>query len=814
MPCIAGVFLGLQRICLSLLQFRLEAGACLPRAMGDALNQDLSRRARFSLSQLALAASLALSANAAHALGLGRLNVQSALGETLRAEIELTSLSPEEAASLRVRVASPDVYRSNGLDYNVVLSGTQVQLSKRGDGRSVLRIVSDRAVQEPFVDVVLDISWSTGRLTREYTLLFDPPNRVARAPEPAPVAPVVSAPAPQAPAPAQVAKPVATPDRVPSTGPGAPVRAPAPSANEGTVVVGRGDSLSRIAARNRPDGVSLDQMLVALYRGNPDAFLNNNMNLLRAGARLKVPGAEAGNVGASEARQLVKAHSADFDSARQGLASAAPKLPAEPERAAKGAVQAQVQDTKPASPTGDRLTLSKPVPATPAPVAPASKPADNVAALTRNVQDLQKLAEAAKPATAVASAPASVPPISLPASLPTAASSVASAPPVVASKPIVASKPAPAPAPVAEAEGGVLGWLMSPVGAILGAGLLAALGVFGWRAMRKPKTDEGRETMFGESRLQPDSFFGVTGGQRVDTRDGASGVSSMSYSLSQLDAHGDVDPVAEADVYLAYGRDLQAEEILKEALRSQPERTAIRLKLLEVYARRRDVRGFEQLALQLYAECKGEGEDWLKAQEMGRGIDAENPLYQPGGAPRSMFDDEAPRPEPMDASTLPAAVTALAGAATETFANQPELSVDSSLDLDLDLGSPEPAPAPAKSPELTMPMAPAASSAGNDLEFKLDDLEFEASTESPSTVGEPLENAQQRARVGGDSLIDAVQDLANDDGDPLTRQLELAEEFRQIGDVEGARDVLQELINQVDSGPLYEKAKALLDSLR
>jgi pilus assembly protein FimV len=81
-------------------------------------------------------------------------------------------------------------------------------------------------------------------------------------------------------------------------------------------------------------------------------------------------------------------------------------------------------------------------------------------------------------------------------------------------------------------------------------------------------------------------------------------------------------------------------------------------------------------------------------------------------------------------------------------------------------------------------------------------------------MGLPLDNAQQRAKVGGDSLIDAVQDLANDDGDPLTRQLELAEEFRQIGDVEGARDVLQELINQVDSGPLYEKAKALLDSLR
>ncbi len=81
-------------------------------------------------------------------------------------------------------------------------------------------------------------------------------------------------------------------------------------------------------------------------------------------------------------------------------------------------------------------------------------------------------------------------------------------------------------------------------------------------------------------------------------------------------------------------------------------------------------------------------------------------------------------------------------------------------------------------------------------------------------MGAALDNPEQRAKLGGDSLIDAVQDLSNDEGDPMTRQLELAEEFRQIGDVEGARDVLQELINQVDSGPLYEKAKAMLDSLR
>ena len=104
----------------------------------------------------------------------------------------------------------------------------------------------------------------------------------------------------------------------------------------------------------------------------------------------------------------------------------------------------------------------------------------------------------------------------------------------------------------------------------------------------------------------------------------------MSYSLSQLDAIGDVDPVAEADVYLAYGRDLQAEEILKEAMRGNPERMAIRTKLLEVYAKRRDTKGFELLATQLYSLTQGEGEDWAKAQELGPADRSRQPAVPAG----------------------------------------------------------------------------------------------------------------------------------------------------------------------------------------
>jgi pilus assembly protein FimV len=160
--------------------------------------------------------------------------------------------------------------------------------------------------------------------------------------------------------------------------------------------------------------------------------------------------------------------------------------------------------------------------------------------------------------------------------------------------------------------------------------LMAGLGIY--RARQRKKTAEV-DSAFLESRLQPDSFFGASGGQRVDTNDGAATGSSMVYSPSQLDAADDVDPVAEADVYLAYGRDLQAEEILKEALRTHAGRIAIHQKLLDIYAKRRDVAAFENMANEAYKVVGGQSPEWAKICEQGQSIDPNNPLYQPGGQP-------------------------------------------------------------------------------------------------------------------------------------------------------------------------------------
>lgn len=918
------------------------------------------RRPRYGRTQVAAAAAavLAMASSTAWGLGLGRLSVQSALGETLKAEIDITSLSAEEAGTLKVRIAPPESYRATGVEYNSVLTSTQVQVA-RSNGRTFLRVSSDRAVQEPFVDVILELSWASGRLVREYTLLFDPPAspKPLAAPPAVVAAPVISAATPEAvsaPAPAQTQTipPVAATPAAPTPSVPAPAssssrpaidaarpraeaaaaRAAQPAASAASAAsagseykVKPGDYLARIANKTQVPGVSLDQMLVGLYRNNPDAFLGGNMNRLKSGVVLQVPGSEAlSALPEPEAREVIRAQSADFSAYRLRLSSAAPTLEKDQsDRQAKGKVQAAVEDRKPApAPTPDKLTLSKAASANAAAVdakaAKASKETEKkdaaarMAELTRNVEELKKISSAAKPA---ASAPAPTP-APAPAASPAPAAATASTPALSAAPVIAAAVPAeaassaasaaastakppaqvsasaasaakPASAPMAlppqtqAEEPGLLDQLLANPLALLGGALALAAGGFGLYRLRASKGAAKADTGFHESRLQPDSFFGATGGQRVDTRDASGAASSMNYSLSQLDAIGDVDPVAEADVYLAYGRDLQAEEILKEALRATPDRLAIRLKLLEVYAKRRDTKGFEQLAIQLFAETGGVGEDWARAQELGRQIDPENPLYQPGGAPsQSAGGREAP-PEPMDASTMPHTAGHLAteplGRSSGAVDTSPMSGFD--LDLDLDLGSPTPAAAPVsptamdatqamattveQAPlsmdfDLSEPPAPVDPAAPTDLEFDLDDLgsldqpaeqppaaagaaldfdlssinldlpevsEPEAPAPIPVAESAPMDDldlppefaamineGSAPAAEATDPLANAF-DLMEDEGDPLQRQLELADEFRQIGDTEGAREVLQELISKA-GGPLRDKAQAMLNELR
>ncbi|WP_083664559.1 FimV/HubP family polar landmark protein [Rhodoferax saidenbachensis] len=835
------------------------------------------------------------------ALSLGRLTVQSALGEPLRAEIEVPDINAEEASSLRTNVAAPEAFTAAGMEYNPAMSNLQVSLQRRANGTAYIRLSSSRPINDPFVDMILEASWASGRIVRDYTMLFDPP--VLRQAQVAPTLPQIS-PAPSVPAPVRATTaPVSsdTPRSAPvAKAPPAPKAAtPAAAApakpltalgaeGDKQVPVKNGDNASKIAARTKAANVSLDQMLVALLRANPDAFVNSNLNRLRAGTVMNVPTAEqAQSVPAAEASQIVVAQSKDFNDFRRNLAANAPSagVPAA-DRKASGSIDAKVEDKKPASAAPDKLTLSKgSVQSKAADDAKIAKEraekdaATRAAEIAKNISDLDKMKAASAPKAATAPAPAASeagkPAVPTPAvtvattpapapaaSAPAAPVAPASAPQAAASAP-AKPKAAPVAVPPMEEPSLVDELLGDPLVPAAAGGLLAILAGLAFYKIRQRKKNAAQvDSSFLESRLQPDSFFGASGGQRVDTaNDGPASNSSMVYSASQLDAADDVDPVAEADVYLAYGRDLQAEEILKEAVRTNPGRLAIHTKLLEIFAKRRDAQGFEASATQAFKLTGNASPEWARICEMGLAFDPENPLYQPGGAPSA--GSSAGATESADASAF--------GTSTVAQSAHPDLAdnrpgVDLDLDLDFSLDD-EPASAISDvtggtvaeaKPEQTLKMeAPEQDSAAG-LDFDISGTAALTPTPEPTPELPNISLSMDGLSLGGNDgaglnfdatspmqvePVAAAEPVAEKDTgmlefdmgslsldleptpseqpsesptsvgeDPLETKLALAEEFVSIGDEDGARALIEEVVAEA-TGEMRAKAQRALANL-
>jgi pilus assembly protein FimV len=604
----------------------------------------------------AAVASAVLLSSAAHAAGLGKLTVLSALGQPLRAEIELTSVSSEEAAGLAAKLASADAFRAANIEFNPALLSLRFAVEQRS-GRQYIKVSSTQPLNEPFVDLLLELSWNNGRLVREYTFLLDPaelrsaqPAQVAAA-EPlqrprsetpaaraADAAPASSRPQRPARAPEQAAadSPAATP--APRARAGAPAAgapgADAPAAPS-RVRVRPGDTLGRIAGRVKPVDISLDMMLVALYRANPDAFIGNNMNRLKSGQILSVPDNDTlRGSGEGEAHGMVVAHAADFNAYRSKLAgqvaTSAPVKAPSASQSATGKISAKVEERPTAAnESQDQLRLSKAVPSAGAGGQGAGSTAEDTIAkekalaeaqarvkeLERNVNDLEGLmtvkSKAGTEAVAKATQEAAAPPGAAAAAKPAAA------------KPAV-TKAAPEP--------GIADMLMDNINNVAAGVAVLVLALFGLSRRRNKKDAQPavEPSILGVPNEPSHAMFAESGGQSVDTNNSVFN-SSFAPSASQLDTN-EVDPVAEADVYIAYGRDAQAEEILKEALRLHPERFAVRLKLLEIYAARKDQRAFETQASEIYSMSRGHGDEWAQAAAMGLAIDPLNPLYGKAGA--------------------------------------------------------------------------------------------------------------------------------------------------------------------------------------
>jgi pilus assembly protein FimV len=969
---------------------------------------------------------------------LGKLSVLSALGHPLKAEIEIVSLQRGEGDSLAARLAPGEAFRQANIELNQALLSVKFAVERRAGGQYVMTLTSGQPINEPFLDLLVELSWANGRLVREYTFLLDPPEYAAlRKPEPiqsvqppqvappmpftppqaafspgpiisaqttpaGPTATALAAPAEPAitaqaapvepPAPAQVAigksaptQVQALPAEIGSAGPVSvqvePVSAdPSPVALveepgvSRTYEVKRGDTLTRIAIRNRIEGVALQQMLVALFRANQEAFVADNMNRLRAGKIISIPDRDAAQaVAPADSRRIVSAQYADFNDYRRSLGIAVASAPAAAEggRQVSGQIGAPKEE-KPApskEPPKDQLRLSRADDAKRGAKAAGTAAADDLAAkenalkeakerialLEKNLQDLQKLAQiksqtgtqlqqqaqaaksappessakAAQPVPSAKTAPAAKAPEPAPKAAPVAkaepaakAAPAAKAPepaaksaakadapkPVVVAKadagkaaaqpakapeaakapetpkaPQAAKAPEPAKAPgsaakapetakpdaakaapkaVAKAaptpppiEASFVDELLDNPMALGGAGgmviLLAGYAAYAWRRKRNSQFENSIMSVVPSD---ANSVLGTEGGRNVDT--GSSSFQSDFSQVGKLDTE-EIDPIAEADVYMAYGRDAQAEEILKDALAKNSGRQAVRVKLLEIYANRKDARAFESAANELHSATGGRGAEWEKAASLGLSIDPTNPLY--GGKPRSAaqsFMDTAQVPAVGGPAVTEPALEALnvdfdIGAATGGGTQVPDINLDAGapssadaapvgLDFDLGLGGDKPAGGTTIAAMVQPAAAPAAESALSiDFDLPMGDKPAQApAVASPAApavdlgaidfdLGTPAAGGEAKTETAKAPSLDlAFIDLDlgapgggnGSGGGPDARwqevatKLDLAKAYEEMGDKDGARELLKEVVKEGDAAQ-QQQAQTMLQAL-
>jgi pilus assembly protein FimV len=589
------------------------------------------------------------------AAALGEISVQSAIGQRLSAEIEIVGLSKNDADTIALRLAPLEAYKEAGLDYSAVLRSMRFNIEKKAE-RYVVRLSSEEVVNDPFITILFEIDTDGNRNIRQYALLLDPPavdQQVAVTEPQTAVVPELNAAVVPANSDAKEISPTAE------------VAA--------THTVNKGETLHGIASQLKPADTKLEQVLIALQRLNPNAIDGDNINRIKAGAVLTLPDAETIKaIDAADARKLVNAQTADFRRYREQLAQQARKPEANAEARADTATNRQsqgrvgVQVTEPTgTATQDKLRLSKAgaqgnsqsaandaanmdkIAADKA-LAEAN---DRVAALEKNVRDMSSLLDMKNQTLAAMqnqnkSAASSTEPTPS-----TEQASAQNSTPVATATEPQATEQAEATSPslvqmVEEkiktdplvSEMKTWKWdsaqffnqdtaAYASAAAVMLLSLAFISSVV--RRRRHPSSNVYDANPFlNERKTKAQSELSSKVDKtptEVETKNSVFH-SHFVPSVSQLDIN-EVDAVAEADAYIAYGRDKQAEEILLDALRTHPQRHALRVKLLEIHAGRQDKKKFAALAKELQDLSKGVGAEWEQAMRIGRILDPDNPLY-------------------------------------------------------------------------------------------------------------------------------------------------------------------------------------------
>jgi pilus assembly protein FimV len=834
---------------------------------------------------------------AGYALGFGNITMNSALNQPLSAEIELLSVQRDDLANLVVKLGSEEDFQRVGADRAFFLSKIKFEVVRRKNGTAYVHLTTTQTVTEPFLDFVVEARWPRGRILREFTVLVDPPVLSDEAPAPIEQPAVMSQSAP-------AAEPASRPAQATRE---APIRARAElapvSRQAGELTYGPvkySDTLWEIANQMRPSTVTVNQMMTALVRENPNAFYNGNVNQLKAGYVLRVndPAAlDAMSVASADAeieRQRVEWQARKSGKlVRQTEAPTGGKVARAGEAGAaagtSAADQARLKLVAPGSQGAgsgagaenvdqlrqDLLLAAEALDAnrqeTDELKTRLSEMEEQLQAMQRLIMlkddemlNMQKqLGKEVKPAEATTEAmPAeeATPEEATPAEGETDASiaeALAEAgKETVEEAPVVAPAPMPEPAAVEEPS-----LLDDPLLLYGGIGVLVL--IIAAVIQRRRKMQDG----FEESILNVGGEVGSAGATAETMTQGGESSMVSDFAMSEMSGMSgiesdvaDVDPISEADVYLAYGRHQQAEDILKEALEKEPDRNEIKLKLLEVAFAAKDREAFEQGA-QAFHDALGNESDpmWAKVVTMGSQLCPSSDLFGGGSAEALMEDleeaadagDDDLLDFDFDLDTIGDLDTSSEGNDREAddifaeleavnsgdVASEPATEQDTSLDFNLDMESDSGVTAEATKPAASTEQK---SADDNSLDFDVSSLDFnlDVGAEDEATVPTSSDDNSLDFDLGGladlsmdisteeaagseatgelesndDELGDELSDDAFGEVDEVGTKLDLAKAYVDMGDGDGARSILDEVMEEGDDDQ-KKQAEELLSQL-
>jgi pilus assembly protein FimV len=600
----------------------------------------------------------------AFALGLGGIQVDSALNEPLDARVGLISVEQMAIDDIRVRLAAPNDFKRAGIDRPLLLSRLRFQPVFPEDGEAYIRVSTRETIREPFLDFLLEISWPQGSLVREFTILLDPPTY-------------------QPPRAESVAAPRARPQPAPSR--------PSPAATSYGPVQ-RSDTLWLIAGKVQPDArISRNRIMIALLKANPEAFHRGNINLLKRGALLTIPtSGEMAAVTEAEARAAVRQQMAEWREGRRSATAASRRGPEEPQPVAERqpaasesqpAVSARTAVEEPAAPAAATQELTAEERQRLRVVEPernwqvtekseAGYPAQESDKLREAIRDseqelvavqeinkdiielraaLESKVDALKKALVekdaqlenlrqqIAQAGAtggSVKPD--PGSATDATGTLAVAAPPQGN--VAVSAPVTEPSPLAAGWKNEY-WMMLMGAIIVILSTLLLLNRRGRQRQTRFETPElfemssGTAVPGGQASAQPAAW----GDQRA-----AAPMTPLKEPLATTPQDAEALPetrndvasvLMEADIYLAYRRYSQAESLVEEAMEQHPESLELKAKRLEIYAFRRDKKAFAQYLDQVYPVLMLQAPElWEKVEEMGRHLVPEHTAWQSDAA--------------------------------------------------------------------------------------------------------------------------------------------------------------------------------------